>query len=55
MTRGADKQITFRIPLKLREEIHEYCQRRGVSLAQLTLDYYRALLAAESEQEAEQM
>jgi uncharacterized protein (DUF1778 family) len=50
-----DKHITIRAPKDLREAIKAYAGRRGTNVTQLTLDYYRALIAAEMKQEAEQV
>lgn len=54
MKNTGDRHITIRAPIKLREDIQEYARRRGTNVTQLTLDYYRALLEAETKQEAEQ-
>lgn len=50
-----DKSLTLRIPPMLREEMKEYAARTGTTVTQLTLDYYRYLLAQENQQEAEQV
>ena len=54
---GEDRQVQFtlRIPKSLREAIKEYCRRRRTNVSKLTLDYYHALLEAESIQEADQI
>lgn len=49
------KNITLRIPSDLKDEILAYAERRGTTLTQLTLDYYRKIIALEDRQEAEQI
>lgn len=55
MNDAEGRYITIRAPRELRESIKDYAQRRGMTVTQLTLDYYRTLLAAESKQEADQV
>lgn len=47
--------IAIRAPSDLKKDINEYVKRKGVTLTQITLDYYRTLLEAENKQEAEQV
>jgi predicted DNA binding CopG/RHH family protein len=51
----AGKHITIRIPAQLREDIKEYAARKGITVSQLTLEYYRRLLEDETKQEADQI
>ena len=46
--------LTLRIPRQLRKEMKAYAAGHGTNITQLTLDYYRFLLAQETQQEAEQ-
>jgi hypothetical protein len=46
--------LTLRIPRQLRKDMKAYAAERGTNITQLTLDYYRFLLAQETQQEAEQ-
>jgi hypothetical protein len=55
MSEAAGRYITIRAPRELREAIKEYAQRKGLTVTQLTLNYYRTLLAAEGKQEADQV
>jgi len=55
MSSSQGKHITIRAPEALRTAIQEYAKRQGTSVTQLTLDYYRALLAADMKQEADQV
>lgn len=47
--------LTLRIPRQLREDIKRYAKSRNTNVTQLTLEYYKHLLAAEIPQEAEQI
>lgn len=55
MSGDKDKQLGLRIPLKLRQQIKAYAKRKGTTVTQLTLDFYRKLIAEETQQEAEQI
>jgi hypothetical protein len=48
-----DHKLTLRVPLRLHQEMKEYVERKGTTFTQVTLDYYRYLLAQENQQEAE--
>ena len=54
MNKGG-KHITIRCTAELRAAINEYAERKGTTVSQLTLDYYRKLIAEETRQEAEQV
>lgn len=54
MTDAEGRHITIRVSQHLREAIKDYAHRHGVTVTQLTLDYYRRLLEAENKQDAEQ-
>lgn len=47
--------MSLRIPESLHVAITEYAQRKGISVTQITLNYYRHLLEQENEQDAEQI
>jgi hypothetical protein len=49
-----DEKLTLRLPEKLKQDMLDYAERHGTSVTQITLVYWRALLAAEGRQEAEQ-
>ncbi len=51
----SDRSLNIRIPEKLRESIKEYASKRGTTVTQLTLDYYRRLVELDHRQEAEQI
>lgn len=55
MKNNSNTYVTIRAPKDLRDDINAYAQRHNTTLTRLTLDYYRALLAAEGRQEAEQV
>lgn len=46
--------LTLRMSRAFRKEMKAYATSRGTNITQLTLDYYRFLLAQETQQEAEQ-
>jgi predicted HicB family RNase H-like nuclease len=47
--------MSLRIQKRLHAAITDYAQRKGISVTQITLDYYRHLLDQENEQDAEQV
>lgn len=49
-----DEKLTLRLPEKLKQDMVAYAERHGTSVTQVTLAYWRALLAAEDRQEADQ-
>ena len=55
MNDAETKYLTIRAPPELRKAIKDYARRRGMTVTQLTLDYFRLLLAAEGKQEADQV